>query len=739
MRADAMNNKLTIVSITVLLLTVAAAPPAVGQEGYELWHTRGRIWENVQNDGFLSSLNAWDYLSYTPFGLFPGFKGWVHPVGNENNATDAFANANMHHFRGGVLLVTKDFLSAGTPPTYIPTFVDYEMYTSGLQSDTYGGEDVRAPLVMVQNFSEQPGFNAQLPEEMITATWNTNLGITVTRRSYSWSYPGYRDFIIYDYTFKNTGRIVSTLTKTVLPDTVLAKINRTQSNLYFAFHSGISVSTKSQINFHSQLTAIQAGAFGWEPASYHDYYRVYDGGTLMFSHNYNGGKEPTPWDPYGKKDPSQWLTRFGPELQSPAAFGWLALYADPTGPAPRTTPKPDVMRIDVHYGGQLNGKGFNLEGFNPRARPNKDFYTFVTLPDSQLALGNTGNRENFYTLSYGPYTMAIGDSVRIIVAEIAGVMDMHEVNAGDPNHHYPDSTIAAIRRNADNARNAVKWGLGATVNGVAIGADVPDPPPGPICDAVNASFGSDTPRVAITWQKNAETTTYTDGSGNVFYDGATDLDGYRIYKSTDFQFANDTELPVFRGEAWDLFADIPITDAPKYFDASLGKYKIADTSVVFGFRYGYYVSAYRKANPTRTWTSANGTVVTGLPELESGSYNKTPAASAAPGPVNSMDVFAAPNPYVYGDLARSFGAGNPSIEFRNLPKACTIRIYTLSGDLVRTLEHKPDERGNVYGSEVWDQKTDSGLLTAPGLYIFHVQSNTAGVEGSLTGKLMIIR
>jgi hypothetical protein len=129
-----------------------------------------------------------------------------------------------------------------------------------------------------------------------------------------------------------------------------------------------------------------------------------------------------------------------------------------------------------------------------------------------------------------------------------------------------------------------------------------------------------------------------------------------------------------------------------------------------------------------------------LPELASGSVNKTLPASAAPGPVPTMDVFVAPNPYVYGDESRSFGRANPfGVEFRNLPESCTIRIYTLVGDLVRTLEHKPDARGNVYGSEPWDQKSDSGLLVAPGLYVYHVQSTTPGLDSKLTGKLMIIR
>jgi hypothetical protein len=58
---------------------------------------------------------------------------------------------------------------------------------------------------------------------------------------------------------------------------------------------------------------------------------------------------------------------------------------------------------------------------------------------------------------------------------------------------------------------------------------------------------------------------------------------------------------------------------------------------------------------------------------------------------------------------------------------------------VRTIQHGPDQRGNLSGTAIWDQKSDSGLLVAPGLYVFHVRSRTEGVGGELTGKIMIIR
>lgn len=723
-----------------LLLAGGVAQDSYGQPGAELQHTRGRLWENLVNDGMIGSLGAWDFGIYAPLGFFPGFAGWTHPIGNENNAVNTFANANFHNFRSGCWIVARDVITVGQPPTYLQAVHAYESFTCGLQDGSYGMEEVLQPLVKKENFIERTGFDPLLPEEMITAQWHTNLGITVTRRSSTWSFPGYTDFIIYDYTFKNTGRIVSTYTDAVVPDSLLSRFRQTIHDAYFAFHSGISVSTKSQINFYDDVYAIMAGGFGWDQKAYHDYYHIVDDGQLLFSMNYDGGKNPPPFNTYPAKTPSEWQTRFGNELMSPSAFGWLALYASPTGGVPRATPKPDVRRVDSHKGGKLSNQSLDLEKFVHMMRGHRDFYTFATTPDTQKALGNNGNRENFYTMSYGPYDIAPGDSVRVVIAEIAGVMDMHEAIAGDPHGHFPDSSIAAIRRNADAARQAVRWGLGGSASGIPVAADVPEPPPPPACDAVNASFGTEVPLISVVWDKKAEAVQIPDASGNIFYDGSKDLDGYRIYRSTDFQYSNENELPAFRGEAWELIGDIPIASASKYFVAGDGRYHFNDSTVTFGFRYGYYVSAYRNADPAARWTSANGTVVTGMPMMANGSVNKTLPTSAAPGPVPSMDIFVAPNPYVYGDPDRSFGRANPfGLEFRNLPESCTIRIYTLVGDRVKTLEHKPDSRGNIYGSEAWDQKSDSGLLVAPGLYVYHVQSTTPGIDRTLTGKLMIIR
>ncbi|MBN1755482.1 hypothetical protein JW877_04625 [bacterium] len=92
-----------------------------------------------------------------------------------------------------------------------------------------------------------------------------------------------------------------------------------------------------------------------------------------------------------------------------------------------------------------------------------------------------------------------------------------------------------------------------------------------------------------------------------------------------------------------------------------------------------------------------------------------------------------PNPYVIrADWDRS--KNTRKIQFTHLPQECTIRIYNLAGDLVRTLEHFATiEDGGV---EEWDIRTEDDQIPASGVYIYYL-STPGGQEK--TGKFSIIR
>jgi hypothetical protein len=99
--------------------------------------------------------------------------------------------------------------------------------------------------------------------------------------------------------------------------------------------------------------------------------------------------------------------------------------------------------------------------------------------------------------------------------------------------------------------------------------------------------------------------------------------------------------------------------------------------------------------------------------------------------------YVVPNPYVGSasfepERFAISGRGERRIEFRGLPQRCTIRIYTVRGDLVQTLVHD----GGTEGYEAWDLRTKDNLDVAPGLYIFHVDG---GELGNSIGKFGVIK
>lgn len=92
------------------------------------------------------------------------------------------------------------------------------------------------------------------------------------------------------------------------------------------------------------------------------------------------------------------------------------------------------------------------------------------------------------------------------------------------------------------------------------------------------------------------------------------------------------------------------------------------------------------------------------------------------------DVYVVPNPYVATSTFEPpntyrAGRGERRIYFMNLPSECTIRIYTITGRLVQTLEHRSSIDD---GQLAWDLVTKDGMNAAYGIYIYHVDAPGIG-------------
>jgi hypothetical protein len=146
-----------------------------------------------------------------------------------------------------------------------------------------------------------------------------------------------------------------------------------------------------------------------------------------------------------------------------------------------------------------------------------------------------------------------------------------------------------------------------------------------------------------------------------------------------------------------------------------GFYEYVDDDVVNGMRYYYAVVAYDfgdedpflgyiKSEPSAGGCNANA-------------FDIVPAMPAAD---NLAEVKVVPNPYrgaADWDEWTPTGIRLGRVYFTNLPAECTIRIYTIAGDLVRTIRRNDEE----FGAEPWDLTGESGVQVASGIYVYHVE------------------
>jgi hypothetical protein len=99
------------------------------------------------------------------------------------------------------------------------------------------------------------------------------------------------------------------------------------------------------------------------------------------------------------------------------------------------------------------------------------------------------------------------------------------------------------------------------------------------------------------------------------------------------------------------------------------------------------------------------------------------------------EVYAVPNPFRTGGSRLTtenyHNFPDEKVRFVNVPADCTIRVYTVSGDLVWEREHSSNE-GNIE----WDGKNRGGQDVTSGVYIYSVKDNGGGQS---FGKLIVIR
>ncbi len=209
--------------------------------------------------------------------------------------------------------------------------------------------------------------------------------------------------------------------------------------------------------------------------------------------------------------------------------------------------------------------------------------------------------------------------------------------------------------------------------------------------------------------------------------GKPDFQGYRVYRHRGEEIPDDPYV------VSDIVAEYDIVDGIG-FDTGLPPLNSAgervfaiETDLLDGFPYRYSVVSFSAPDPEE-----------GLPSFESGFFENDVLVYPGSPTTASASVAGAnvvPNPY---RAASAFDNPNDpelgrKIWFTNLPARCSIRVFTLAGDLVRTLQHdNPND-----GKHAWDVLSEYGRAIASGLYVYVVENLESGEIQR--GKLVIIK
>lgn len=220
------------------------------------------------------------------------------------------------------------------------------------------------------------------------------------------------------------------------------------------------------------------------------------------------------------------------------------------------------------------------------------------------------------------------------------------------------------------------------------GYNVPIAPPPPSIEVTSLPD-----RINITWGSESES--------------AADFAGYNVYRASGWPHYHR-----YQGQElgkWELIATFNGTGTHSYDDATAER----------GTAYFYYVTGFDDGTQNGQDVYGNNQV------LESSQYlsmTTAPAYLTRPPGETMDDIRVVPNPFnVYAAEMNYTGEPN-KIMFLDLPFECTIKIYTETLELIKTIEHTGS------GDEAWGvalndhMTTETGQLVVSGLYIALIET-----------------
>ena len=565
-----------------------------------------------------------------------------------------------------------------------------------------------------------PSLNA---DRMVIRDSNTLLGVRVYNEVRAFSQEFHDDYLIYDYTLTNTGNMDED-EDIEFPDQTLEGVmiyfetkyqyrpnlagpgTNTMTDIMGDGMEEYDVPFRGHYSWH--------GAVPWSPSGARD--GVSSLGCPAWADDHN---TLVAGDSLGRLTCTEFVTR----TTLYAGKGSSLDADDPTQPSVlgvirggdpitnnnsahdqlKMTDEYAYMHPDIAYADY--GAGTQYPHHADIVAPPEGHATWYDQMAAQRDIPNRGHTGGWIpTMAYGPYTLAPGESIRIVYVEgFAGLSNRANVDIGrayklsrgdeselipfDANGDDeidPDTELRTKSHWVLTGRDSVFQMLERATANFESGYDLPQAPNPPSSFAVT----SGTDRIILEWEP---------------FGSDSPPGGYEIYRSR-----NRYQGAVEDGFEYELIATLG-PDARSY----------DDTSVQRGISYYYYIQAVGDVNNDPT-----GLTPTGVPLKSGRHYTQTfdPAfLRRAPG--SGLEAARiVPNPYNLSSAKEvRWPDQQDRIGFLEIPGNCTISIYTETGELIRKIEHT-----NGSGDEYWNLTTSSNQLVVSGIYFAVIRDNETG-------------
>ena len=522
-------------------------------------------------------------------------------------------------------------------------------------------------------------------DRMIINKMHTSMGVSVTRKIMAFSQQNHDNYFVYEYVFKNTGII----------DLEGTTVTKTLTDVIFFF----------QYRYSFGLEAFRCGGCNWAPNNsitwgYNTVNQVIgqDPNAADFEmraqYSWYGRHSQSPYASLG----APWRTGDG-RFAAPQFTGTVTLHADRSATDKSDDPAQPITTY--HIGSDRGPQANNQFDASLMTRKYDAMARGHSIPTHADQVGDgfadrfASNEFGGYAQGqgFGPYTLAPGDSIRIVIAEgvkglrrqqgrnissqwLAGLegqqstFTMPDGSETDDPNLFKDSWVMT-------GEDSLKDTFRRAIENFNSDYDFPEPPPAPRVFEVNS--GGD--QIILNWADNAVS--------------HPNFDGYRVYRA------------IAR----------PDTVYEQIFECDLSNltHEYRDRSAQRGFEYYYYVVSKDDGS--------TNDVQPGLPLTSSKFYTMTnkPAFLRKPAGQSLSEIRVVPNPYDIRSRRLQFGtepSARDRLAFFGLPPECTIKIYTERGDLVDTIEHNDGS-----GDELWNSLTSSEQLIASGIYIAYFRVN----------------